>query len=69
MYRENGFEDRITIIKGKVEEVQLPVDRVDIIISEWMVREVLGVLLTMPVTILSVLCRDTSFYLSQCWTL
>lgn len=26
----------ITIIKGKVEEVTLPVDKVDIIISEWM---------------------------------
>lgn len=26
----------VTIIKGKVEEVELPVDKVDIIISEWM---------------------------------
>lgn len=26
----------ITLIKGKVEEVTLPVDKVDIIISEWM---------------------------------
>ena len=26
----------ITILKGKVEEVTLPVDKVDIIISEWM---------------------------------
>lgn len=26
----------ITIFKGKVEEVELPVDEVDIIISEWM---------------------------------
>lgn len=26
----------VTIIKGKVEEVELPVERVDIIISEWM---------------------------------
>lgn len=26
----------VTIIKGKVEEVELPVDQVDIIISEWM---------------------------------
>lgn len=32
----NGFADRITIIKGKVEEITLPVDKVDIIISEWM---------------------------------
>mmetsp|Transcript_20463 Transcript_20463/g.23606 ORF Transcript_20463/g.23606 Transcript_20463/m.23606 type:complete len:402 (+) Transcript_20463:30-1235(+) len=33
---ENGFADKITIIKGKVEEVVLPVDKVDIIVSEWM---------------------------------
>jgi protein arginine N-methyltransferase 1 len=35
---ENGFSDRITIIKGKVEEIQLPdgIEQVDIIISEWM---------------------------------
>jgi protein arginine N-methyltransferase 1 len=34
--KENGFEKRITIIQGKVEEVELPVKQVDIIISEWM---------------------------------
>jgi protein arginine N-methyltransferase 1 len=28
--------DKITLIRGKVEEVALPVDKVDIIISEWM---------------------------------
>jgi len=33
---KNGFSDRITLIKGKVEEIELPVDSVDIIISEWM---------------------------------
>ncbi|ODM89693.1 Protein arginine N-methyltransferase 1 [Orchesella cincta] len=32
----NGFGNVITIIKGKVEEVDLPVPKVDIIISEWM---------------------------------
>lgn len=32
----NGFADKITIIKGKMEEVELPVEKVDIIISEWM---------------------------------
>ncbi|CAJ1942384.1 unnamed protein product [Cylindrotheca closterium] len=32
----NGFSDQITILKGKVEEVELPVTEVDIIISEWM---------------------------------
>ena len=31
-------QGRVTILRGKVEEVELPVDKVDIIISEWMVR-------------------------------
>lgn len=26
--RENGYEDKITLIRGKVEEVQLPIDKV-----------------------------------------
>jgi protein arginine N-methyltransferase 1 len=34
--RENGFAERITLIQGKVEEVQLPVQEVDVIVSEWM---------------------------------
>ncbi|CAO3592151.1 unnamed protein product [Absidia cylindrospora] len=34
--KDNGFADKITLIQGKMEEVQLPVDKVDIIISEWM---------------------------------
>eukprot|EP00434_Breviolum_minutum_P000110 symbB.v1.2.000097.t1/scaffold13.1/size649204/8 len=33
---QNGFGDVISYIQGKVEEVELPVDKVDIIISEWM---------------------------------
>ncbi|KAI8914380.1 S-adenosyl-L-methionine-dependent methyltransferase [Gorgonomyces haynaldii] len=33
--KDNGFTN-ITLLKGKMEEVQLPVDKVDIIISEWM---------------------------------
>jgi protein arginine N-methyltransferase 1 len=32
----NGFSDTITIIKGKVEEIELPVPKVDVIVSEWM---------------------------------
>lgn len=32
----NGFADKITLIKGKVEEIDLPVEHVDIIVSEWM---------------------------------
>lgn len=34
--KKNGLEDKITIIKGKMEEITLPVPQVDIIISEWM---------------------------------
>ena len=34
--KKNGLEGKITILKGKMEEVQLPVEKVDIIISEWM---------------------------------
>jgi len=33
---DNKLSDVITVIKGKMEEVELPVDKVDIIISEWM---------------------------------
>ncbi|XP_063367248.1 protein arginine N-methyltransferase 1 [Cydia amplana] len=32
----NRLDDVIEIIKGKVEEIELPVEKVDIIISEWM---------------------------------
>ena len=32
----NGLSDTVTIIRGKVEEIDLPVPKVDIIISEWM---------------------------------
>lgn len=32
----NGMSDKITLLQGKMEEVTLPVDKVDIIISEWM---------------------------------
>ncbi|KAL5201157.1 hypothetical protein ABZP36_035511 [Zizania latifolia] len=34
--KTNGFSDVITVIKGKVEEIELPVQKVDVIISEWM---------------------------------
>uniref|UniRef100_UPI00358E504A protein arginine N-methyltransferase 1-like n=1 Tax=Myxine glutinosa TaxID=7769 RepID=UPI00358E504A len=32
----NNMEHVVTIVKGKVEEVELPMEKVDIIISEWM---------------------------------
>ncbi|XP_023592769.1 protein arginine N-methyltransferase 3 [Trichechus manatus latirostris] len=34
--RLNKLEDTIILIKGKIEEVRLPVEKVDVIISEWM---------------------------------
>ncbi len=34
--KRNGLESKITVLKGKMEEIVLPVDTVDIIISEWM---------------------------------
>uniref|UniRef100_A0A8C0HB70 Protein arginine N-methyltransferase 3 n=1 Tax=Chelonoidis abingdonii TaxID=106734 RepID=A0A8C0HB70_CHEAB len=34
--RLNNLEDTITLVKGRIEEVDLPVEKVDIIISEWM---------------------------------
>jgi protein arginine N-methyltransferase 3 len=33
---DNGFADKIVCLRGKIEEVTLPVDKVDIIVSEWM---------------------------------
>ncbi|EMR10737.1 hypothetical protein PNEG_00886 [Pneumocystis murina B123] len=32
----NGFSDKILLIKGRMENITLPVDKVDIIVSEWM---------------------------------
>ena len=34
--RENGVDDKITFIRGEVETIRLPVDSVDVLISEWM---------------------------------
>ncbi|KAL0758464.1 hypothetical protein Bca101_074614 [Brassica carinata] len=34
--KSNGFSDVITVLKGKIEEIELPVPKVDLIISEWM---------------------------------
>ena len=33
---KNGMSDKITLIQGKMEEIELPFPKVDIIISEWM---------------------------------
>lgn len=37
IFRLNKLEDTVILIKGKIEEVHLPVEKVDVIISEWMV--------------------------------
>ena len=34
--QDNELSSQITLIKGKMEEIELPVEKVDIIISEWM---------------------------------
>lgn len=34
--KDNGYSEKVTIIRGKIEEIDLPVEKVDIIISEWM---------------------------------
>ncbi|KAM6980921.1 protein arginine N-methyltransferase 3 [Aplochiton taeniatus] len=57
--RSNQLEDRVTLIKGRIEEVKLPVEKVDIIISEWM-----GYFLLFESMLDSVLCaRD--LYLAE----
>jgi protein arginine N-methyltransferase 1 len=33
---DNGFADKITLIQAKVEDMTLPVDKVDVLLSEWM---------------------------------
>jgi len=43
--KANGFERTIEVIKGKVEEIQIP-EKVDVIISEWMVRPSLSLLVS-----------------------
>ena len=34
--KDNGLSDCITLIQGKIDDIELPVEKVDIIISEWM---------------------------------
>jgi predicted RNA methylase len=37
-FEDNGLDGVITLVRGKVEEIELPdgLDKVDIIISDWM---------------------------------
>jgi protein arginine N-methyltransferase 1 len=34
--KENGLESRVTVLQGKIEDVVLPVDSVDVIFADWM---------------------------------
>lgn len=34
--KKNGMDKQITVIEGKMEEVKLPVEKVDIIVCDWM---------------------------------
>ncbi|CAL1546977.1 unnamed protein product [Lymnaea stagnalis] len=34
--RENNLHEKITFVKGRLEEVNLPIEKFDVIISEWM---------------------------------
>lgn len=34
--KANGLQETVTLIRGKVEEIDLPIDQVDVIVSEWM---------------------------------
>jgi len=34
--KDNHMDNKIILLKGKMEDIQLPVEKVDIIISEWM---------------------------------
>ena len=43
---DNGYSDIVEVIRGKMEEITLPVDYVDIIISEWMVSVLLDSFVT-----------------------
>jgi protein arginine N-methyltransferase 1 len=51
--KDNKLDGVITLLKGKMEDVVLPVDKVDIIISEWMVVDGLK-------------CRGTVYYTRLC---
>lgn len=35
LVKQNGFEDVVTVLQGRAEEIQLP-EKVDVLVSEWM---------------------------------
>lgn len=68
---ENGMSDVITIIKGKMEDIKLPVDYVDIIISEWMVIVLFLFCNCFIVLFFAIFCenRDIFCSMNQCYQL
>lgn len=34
--RENSVQDRVHLIRGRIEDTNLPVEKVDVLVSEWM---------------------------------
>jgi len=34
--RENGYSEKITLVKGRLEDTELPIKKFDMIVSEWM---------------------------------
>jgi protein arginine N-methyltransferase 1 len=59
---KNGFSDIIQVFHCKVEDVVLPVNKVDVIVSEWM-----GVFLLF-VSKISISCRDSCGYILKSGT-
>lgn len=35
LVKQNGYEELVTVLQGRVEELELP-EQVDILVSEWM---------------------------------
>ena len=36
VFEENGLSDKITLVRGKIEDTEMPFEKVDVIVSEWM---------------------------------
>lgn len=50
LVRQNDFEEVVTVLQGRAEEIQLP-EKVDILVSEWM-GNCLVVIITLPILLL-----------------
>lgn len=65
---DNNLQDIITVVKGKIEEIELPsgIEKVDIIISEWMGYDSKSVLIVLRF-ITNKFSIGTVYSTSQCW--